>query len=573
MSLHIAGLVPARPAPRTARAILTQLALVFAASALLALVARAQSPHVGHGKDAPSRPARAHGVPLLPNLGTLHRTITTTDVQAQRYFNQGLRLYYAFNHAEALRAFREAQRIDPDCLMCVWGAAMALGPNINAPMDSASEAMAIGAAKRGLLLLNRVGASEHERALVRAVAVRYLDLAAVTRAGRDSAYADAMARLAQRAPDDVDVLSLAAEATMDLSPWAYWTREGVARPGTAQALRWLERGMKLNPSHPGACHFYSHAVEAVQPERAVGCAERLAALMPGAGHLVHMPAHIYIRVGRWADAIAVNQHATHADAQYFDGPHTPNDAFYAAAYRSHNYHFLTLAAVMAGASKTAIDASRQVVKIVTPEVARMAPVVQPMLAVPVQTLLTFGRWDEVLATPLPPEDLRVARAHFWYARGVAFAALGRLAEARATIDSIRDAARSLADGEPLITLQIAARMVEGEMALRTGDASGAVRAFTEAVRLEDGLSYMEPPTWYHPVRQSLGKALLAAGDARAAEQAYRADLKRFPENGWSLRGLSQSLSAQGRTEEARAVDERFTTAWRQADISIRSSRF
>lgn len=573
MSPEIAAFVPARVLPHRRWPLLTQLALVWMASALVALAARAQSPHVGHGTAAAGRPTRAHGVPLLPNLGNLHRTITTPDVQAQRYFNQGLRLYYAFNHAESLRAFREAQRIDPDCVMCVWGAAMALGPNINAPMDSAAEEMAIGAAKRGLLLLNRVGATDHERALVRAVAVRYLDLVAVTRAGRDSAYADAMARLALRAPDDVDILSLAAEATMDLSPWSYWTRDGVMRPGTARALRWLERGMKLNPSHPGACHFYIHAVEAVQPERAIGCAERLAALMPGAGHLVHMPAHIYIRVGRWADAIAINQHATHADAQYFDGPHTPNDAFYSAAYRSHNYHFLTLAAVMAGASKTAIEASRRVAEIVTPDVARAAPVVQPMLAIPVQTLVTFGRWDEVLSAPLPPGDLRLARAHFWYARGVAFAALGRLAEARATVDSIKDAARSLTDGEPLMTLQIAARMVEGDVALRTGDVAGAVRAFTEAATMEDRLSYMEPPTWYHPVRHALGKALLAAGDARGAEQAYRADLQRFPENGWSLRGLSQSLSAQGRTEEARAVDERFAKAWRQADVSIRSSRY
>lgn len=534
-------------------------------------VATAQTTHVAHAK--PGKSSTHAGVPLLRNLGSLHRQISTRDISAQRYFDQGLRLYYAFNHAESLRAFREAQRLDPDCVMCVWGAAMALGPNINAPMDAVAEQAAVAAARRGLLLLNRVGSDDKERALTRAVAVRYLNLVSDNRAGRDSAYASAMRQLAERYPDDADILALAAEAQMDLSPWTYWTKDGTARPGTARTLQWLERGIKLDPKHPGACHFYIHAVEAVHPERAVPCAERLAALMPGAGHIVHMPAHIYIRVGRWADAIEVNRHAVHADAQYFDGPHTPDVGFYSAAYRSHNHHFLALAAVMAGASAIALEAASELVGIVTPEVARVAPPVEPMLAVPVQTLLTFGRWEEVLRTPMPPSDLRMASAHFWYARGMAFAALSRMNEARATIDSIASVRTGLPEGEPRMTLEIAERMVRGEIALRQGDATLAIRHFAEAVSIEDQLSYMEPPTWYHPVRHSLGKALLAAGKARDAEQAYRADLHRFPENGWALRGLSQALAAQGRHDEARAVDERFTKAWRLADVTIPASRF
>jgi tetratricopeptide (TPR) repeat protein len=529
--------------------------------------------HASHGAATPTAPGDSTGVPLLSNLGSWHRSIETSSPRAQRYFDQGLRLYYAFNHAEARRAFREAQRLDSTCVMCVWGEAMTLGPNINAPMDTSAERQAIAATHRGLALLQRGTPRAREAALMQALSARFLDDAATTRAGRDSAYATAMATLAAAAPNDVDVLALAAEATMDLSPWMYWTPEGLARPATPRLLAWLERALERTPNHPGACHFYIHAVEAAHPERAVACAERLAALMPGAGHIVHMPAHIYIRVGRWADAIEINKHAVHADEQYFDGPHTPEAGFYSAAYQSHNHHFLTLAAVMAGASATAIEASQRVTTIVTPEIARVAPPVEPLLAVPVQTLVTFGRWDEVLRTPLPPSDLRIAMSHFWYARGIAFAATGRPVEARATIDSITTTFKAMPAGEPRLTLEIAAQMVTGELALRGGDADSAVRAFTAAAALEDQLAYMEPPTWYHPVRHSLGKALLAAGRAPEAERVYRADLQRFPENGWALRGLAQALDAQGRTAEARRVDERFAKAWRLADVRITSSHF
>ncbi|MEO7997130.1 MAG: hypothetical protein ABI852_06770 [Gemmatimonadaceae bacterium] len=512
---------------------------------------------------------------LIQNLGTWRRTVDTKIPMAQAYFDQGLRLYYAFNHAESVRAFREAQRRDPSCLMCVWGEAIALGPNINAPMDSAGEQQALVAAKRGMAMISNASPTAYSARDVqwmRAVAVRYVSTTNSSRAIRDSAYAKAMANIAREFPRDVDALAIAAEAQMDLSPWTYWTRDGSPLPGTEQTLKWLEKGMSLSSSHPGACHFYIHAVEAAHPERAVSCAERLAANMPAAGHIVHMPAHIYIRVGRWADAIKANKHAIHADQEYFDGPHTSDAALYSAMYRSHNFNFLTLAAVMAGASKIAFESSNHVTEIVTPDVARAIPALEPMLAVPVQTLVTFGKWDAVLNTPMPPSDLRVATSHFWYARGIAFAATGRTQEARATVDSIRATAQTLSPGETRTTLDIAARMVDGEIALRTGDASRAVSIYTEAALLEDGLSYMEPPTWYQPVRHSLGKALLATGNAQAAEQVYLADLRRFPENGWSLMGLVQSLRAQNLKREARAVESRYLNAWRSADISISSSR-
>jgi len=536
------------------------------------LVADAQTNHTTHHSPVAAG-AAAGEVPLLDNLGTWTRRIRTGVPLAQKYFDQGLRLYYAFNHAEAVRAFREAQRLDATCVMCFWGEAAALGPNINVPMDSAAESKARVATHRALSLVKAGAAVPLEAALVRAISARYIEGVASSRTARDSAYAARMSDIARRWPRDADVLSLAAEAAMDLAPWQYWDKAGLARPGTARLVGWLEQAMQVAPSHPGACHFYIHAVEAVHPERAVPCAERLAALMPGAGHIVHMPAHIYIRVGRWADAIQTNRHAVHADEQYFDGPHTPDAALYAAAYQSHNHHFLTLAATMAGASELALQSSRAVTRIVTPEIARVVSAVEPLLVVPVQTLVSFGRWQEVLAEPLPPSDLRVAMAHAWYARGMAFAATGRTAEARATIDSIDAVVKALPEGEPRTTLEIARLMVDGELALRAGNAALAISRFTSAAEREDGLAYMEPPTWYHPVRHWLGKALLAAGRPREAEQAYRSDLRRFPENGWALRGLVQSLQAQGRSTEAAEAERRFDKAWRIADVTIPASRF
>ena len=546
--------------------------LLAAALLASAVPLAAQSPHATHGAPAASVASATSTGGLLPGLGTWSRRIATTSPLAQRYFDQGLRLYYAFNHAESARAFRQAQRLDASCVMCAWGEAMALGPNINAPMDSAAERQAIAATQRAVSLVGASRAAPREAALVDAIELRYLAPAS-TRAARDSAYANAMSAVAESATDDVDILTLAAEAAMDLSPWTYWTKQGAPRPATPRLLARLERAMRLAPDHPGACHFYIHAVEAVQPQRAVECAERLAKLMPGAGHIVHMPAHIYIRVGRWADAIDINRHAVHADEQYLDGPRTSETAFYTAAYASHNHHFLALAAVMAGNSAIALEASRRVVQIVTPDLARQVSVVEPMLAIPLQTLVSFGRWDEILRAPLPPSDLRVGIAHGWYARGIAFAATARAAEARATIDSIDAVAKGLPEGETRVTLEIASLMVGGEIALRGGDALTAVKAFTKAAALEDRLAYMEPPTWYYPVRQSLGKALLAAGKAREAEDAYRSDLQRFPENGWSLRGLANALTAQGRTREAAEVERRFAKAWRMADVRITNSRF
>jgi tetratricopeptide (TPR) repeat protein len=519
-----------------------------------------------------ARPAAAGArVPLYDNLGSLHRAVTTRVPLAQRYFDQGLRLYYAFNHPAAIQSFREAQRLDSSCAMCHWGEAMALGPDINASMDAAAVPDALAATARAVRAA--ANATPLERELVAALRTRYRDGVTTDRAALDTAFAAAMRGLATRHGDDEDILALAAEAQMQLAPWSYWTLAGAARPGTVQLIGWLERAMQLAPEHPGACHYYIHAVEAAQPAKAVACAERLARLMPGAGHLVHMPAHIYIRVGRWADAIDQNRHAVHADEEYFEAPGALRGNSYEAGYASHNWHFLAFAATMAGAGQMAAEAGAKAVQGLSPDLVRAAPSLEGLL--PLRFLLgaTFGRWDDVLRLPMPPADLRLASGLAHHARGIAFGARGRRAEARASLDSVRAFAARLPTGEPQTVLQIAALVLEADLQLRSGRASAAVPLLRRAVALEDGLTYIEPPTWHHPVRHALGKALLAARMPKDAERVYREDLVRFPENGWSLRGLAQALAAQGRRAEAAAVERRFDAAWRNADVQLTSSRF
>jgi tetratricopeptide (TPR) repeat protein len=505
-------------------------------------------------------------VPVFEDLGAYTREITTDNEAAQRYFDQGLRLTVAFNHAEAIRAFERAAQLDPACAMCYWGIAYAYGPNINAPMDSASGVAAYNAVQRAQALSAQ--AAPVERALIDALAKRYAQVPPADRAALDQAYAAAMHDVKQQFPEDLDVATFWAEAAMDLSPWDYWTPDGKPRANTAEALSELERVLAANPDHPGACHYYIHAVEAAQPQKAVACAERLASLMPGAGHLVHMPAHIYIRVGRWNDAITANQHAVHTDETYIkdQGP----QGVYPIAYYPHNYHFLAFAATMAGRTQEAINAARGVVKAVPVDVARQVPPVEGLVPYLHLTLVTFGKWDEVLAEPVPPSDLRFATALTQYARGVAHAAKGDAAQARAALDTVRSIVVATKDPLGHTVLDIANHSLAGEVAFRTGDARGAEAHFRQAQTLEDGLLYMEPPHWYYPIRHSLGAVLLSQGRARDAEPVYRKDLERFPDNIWSLRGLQASLRAQGKTAEADALDARI--AQLGGDVQLASSR-
>jgi tetratricopeptide (TPR) repeat protein len=510
------------------------------------------------------------GPPLYDNLGDLHYAVTAKPL-AQKYFDQGLRLLYAFNHEEAVRSFREGERLDPHCAMCAWGEAYALGPNINAPMDSASGLRAQEAVRRAQK--QAAGVSARERDFIEALARRYASNAAADRARQDTAYARAMGTVAAKYPDDAEAQVLSAEALMDLSPWHYWNADGSPRPDTKTILARLEGVVAKQPNHPGACHFYIHAVEAKYPERAVPCAERLAATMPGAGHLVHMPAHIYIRVGRWADAIEANQHAVHADHSLMDANRLDRGGMYGQGYVPHNYHFLGFAATMAGQSRTAIEAARASAQAIAPQAAAAFPSIQWTLTAPYTTLVSFGRWDEILAEPLPDASLRYATAMAYYARGVAFAKQGRPVEARAALDTVRAIESSVPEDDFRKALRIAALTLEGETALSAGDAAKAVMLFGRAVAIEDGLGYMEPPTWYYPVRHSLGRALLEAKRPAEAERAYREDLARFPNNGWSLTGLALALDAQGKKADAAATRKRLAESWRNADVKVVASRF
>lgn len=556
--------------PRRVRVLHTSLALVLAG--VLGI----------HGCQRESEPADqslAAAVPLLEGLGTHHHTISTGVPAAQRYFDQGIRLVYAFNHAEAIRSFEAAEGLDPACAMCAWGIAWASGPNINAAMDSASGAQAYAAAQRALTRSSDV--SDRERAYIEAMALRYGPNPTAERARRDSAYARAMAQVADAYPDDPDAQVLAAEAIMLLSPWDYWTEDNQPKPGTEELLARLEPVTERDPEHAGACHFYIHAFEKPYPQRAIPCADRIAQLMPGAGHVVHMPSHVYIRVGRYADAVEANEHAVHVDEAYIgDGP---RQTAYTLAYYPHNYHFLSFAASMAGRRQLAVESARRLAE-ETDQTMMREPgfgALQHFLVTPLRTRVRFGMWDEILAEPAPPADLPYTQGTWRYARGMALARSGQPDEAQAELEALRQVLADpaldpvdiwgLNSGRAL--LQVGERILTGEIAAARGDHAAAIAALEEGIRLETNLTYDEPPPWHLPVRHILGAVLLDAGQPAEAEAVYQRALERFPENGWALRGLVQSLEAQRKTAAAEAAKARLETAWRAADIELPGSRF
>ena len=540
----------------------------FAATALLTCTA----PSFGTESTASPAPAKSLSdtVPLYTNLGSHHKRISTRVKATQQYFDQGLRLVYGFNHAEAIRSFRRAAELDPTCAICYWGIALAYGPHVNAPMDSASGIAAYAAAQKALTLKSHATASE--RAYIEAVAQRYVAVPPTDRVQLDKAYSRAMEQVAKTYTKDIDAATLYAESLMDLRPWNYWQPDGTPYPGTNEIVRQLERVLSGNPNHPGACHYYIHAVEAVNPQAAVPCAERLARLMPGEGHMVHMPAHIYIRVGRWNDAAQANQHAIHTDEVFIDGQHPTG--VYPLAYYPHNIHFLAFAYTMAGRSAQAIETSKALTSKVNLDAARQVGLLQEMLPYRVLTLTTFGKWDDVLAEPLPPEDIHFSYAMAYYARGVAHAAKGQWAEAQAALDKVTEINAATPEGaEGKTPLSIAVHALSGEIATRRGDVTAGTNHFREAAKIEDAGLYFEPPKWYYPIRHSLGAVLLQAGQHAEAEKVYREDLKRFPENGWSLFGVAQALRAQGKNPEVAEAEARFRRAWANTDVTLTSSRF
>lgn len=531
----------------------------------------------GDNRDVSGGAQPARQAPLFDDLGQHQHPVTTDSADAQRYFNQGLILAFAFNHAEAARSFQAAQRLDPDCAMCYWGEALALGPNINAPMFPEAVPQAWAALQKAQALASL--ASPREQAYIRALQARYREKPPQDRSGLDRDYRDAMRKLAQQYPDDLDAAALYAEAIMDTTAWNYWERDGEPGPQTEELLGVLEEVLRAAPEHPLALHLYIHAIEASpHPARAEAAADRLANLAPGAGHLVHMPAHIYMRLGRYADASAVNERAARADESYITQCRA--QGFYPAAYYPHNVHFLWWAATAEGRSRAAIDAARKLAELVTPEIVRQYAVVEPLLAVPHLALLQFGRWDELLAQTTPAAEFPLARALVTYAQGMALSAKGDLPTAAQKLTALREVGKT-ADWKPYAVYQVpATQMVEiaelrldAELRLRGGDKGGGLSRLREAVERQDALPYMEPPYWDYSIRQSLGKALLAVGLAREAEQVYREDLRRHPRNGWSLFGLEQALRAQGRSTDAAQVRQRFERAWERADVKLPASRF
>jgi len=516
--------------------------------------------------------------PLMGNLGKHTHPITTSSELAQKYFDEGLNLTFGFNHAEAIRSYNDALKLDPNCAMCYWGIAYALGPNINAAMDPAAIPPAWDALQQALKLATN--ASKAEQAYINALATRYAEDPTADRAALDKAYADAMRDLAQAYPDDLDAASLFAEALMDITPWNYWTKAGEATEYTDEFVSTLESVLARNPDHPAANHFYIHAVEASQtPERAVPSADRLTHLVPGAGHLVHMPGHTYWRVGRYHDAVIANEHAIHSDETYI--PDYGAQGLYVVGYYPHNIHFLSSAAQMLGNSKLAIEAARKVAEKIPPEVALAVPLIQNFGPMHFFALVRFGKWEEILAEPQPVADLRYATGIWHWARGMAYTALGDLEKAQADYTAVMELAQAddmkalnlLGFSTGAINLTLAGHLLAADLAGAQGETDQQIVELEAAVKVQDALPYIEPPAWYFPTRDMLGAALLKADRAADAEAVYRADLKEYRNNGWALFGLMQSLEAQNKTAEAAAVKKEFAAAWQYADVTLTASRF
>jgi tetratricopeptide (TPR) repeat protein len=498
-------------------------------------------------------------VPLFEDLGNYSHPISTRNPQAQRYFDQGLILSYGFNHAEALRSFQQAAKLDPNCAICHWGMAYVLGPNINAAMEEGAVPTAWESIQRAIQLSPY--ASAKERAYIAALATRYTAEPVADRSTLNLAYANAMRQVAQQYPDDLDAATLFAEALMDTTPWDYWQEDGTPKPEGTEIIATLEAVLDQDPYHPGALHLYIHAVEAERPELAASAADRLRDLNINTGHLIHMPGHIYIRVGRYHDAVIANQQAAAADAHYAQ-QHQP-EGTYPVAYMPHNHHFLWYAAVMSGQRQVAIESAQQTADLVDQSLIREAGygTLQHYAVIPLYTYVKFGLWDEILKQSAPAEDLVYPTGVWHFARGMAYQAKGQLQQASQELEALQAIAASPAlEGVTIWDinttahlLQIGCEVLAGELAAKQGNFEMAIAHLQKGVELEDSLNYDEPAPWYSPVRQTLGKVLLQANRPTAAEQAYRADLTQYPENGWSLYGLAQSLQAQGKGQEAQQV--------------------
>ncbi len=538
--------------------------LIIALALLVSATASAQQPDTNMKMAAAEKP-----VTIMTGLGSLHHPVSTTKPEAQRFFDQGLSLVFAFNHDEAVRSFKRAAELDPQMAMAWWGVSLALGPNINQEVDLAHEEAAYDAGQKALALAR--DKPEVERAYIEALVRRYsldpksdLKKLAVN-------YKDAMAELSKKYPDDLDCASLYAESMMDLRPWQLWSADGKPAEGTEEIVTVLESVLRRNPNHPGAIHYYIHAVEASPyPERALAYAPKLPQLMPMAGHLVHMPAHIYERVGDYAAAARTNAEAAAADEAYFKA--TGVQGLY-SMYYAHNLDFLAVANSMQGRYRDALDASNKLVDFTRPMVKDMA-MIEPILAKSLLMWERFNQWDEIMKQPKPDAAQPATLAVWHFTRGVAFARRGDIANAEAEQRGFLQAAKlvpanSMASLNPTSKiLLIAQDVLEARIAEAKHDNQKALDSFFKGIKDEDSLAYDEPPQWFHPVRESLGGFLLRIGNYAEAGGLFHADLERNKHSGRSLFGLMESLKAQKKTEAAAAAQREFESAWKNADTKL-----
>lgn len=531
-----------------------------------------ETPSGAEQAPAPGKPI----APRLQNLGVHTFKVTTKSARAQLFINQGVNLAYGFNHAEAGRAFAEAARLDPGCAMAYWGQALVLGPNINAPMEPQDEPKALELIQRAVALKAR--ATPRERAYIDALTMRYTGKPD-DRSKANRAFADAMRTVTKAYPADLDARTIFAESLMDLRPWNYWTRDGQPYAETHEIQTALQHVLAQHPNHPGALHYWVHLWEPTDtPERAEAEADRLLPLMPGAGHVVHMPAHIYMRVGRHGDVVRSNQMAVKADEDYL--AQCRAQGIYPLGYYPHNIHFIWMGATASGQRRLALEAAQKVANAIPHEALGTVPILQVFLVVPYWAMVRFAQWTDILNDKGPRHDTPFTRGAWRFARAMAFTATNRLTDAEQELAELKKLVDdptlkgqvTFSSNSGYAILRIAPEVVAGEIAAKRKDWDRAVMHLDRAIRYEDALIYQEPPDWHAPVRQTLGAVLLEAGRSDEAESVYWEDLRKNPGTGWSLFGLVQALKARGKADEAALVQQRFEKAWKDADFQLAGSR-